>query len=268
MTCSLFNWLLKQLSIGAAGKIILPGDTYLVSYPKSGSTWLRYLLSYLCDNATHLAGMERVVPDIYRHRNPGLLFTRYPRILKSHERRTSAYRKVLYLARDPRSVFVSVYWHHRQSGTLSDDQTFDCYLPKFLSTSTTMKHFRWGAWNTHVASWLAAPPSRFLLIRYEDLLCDTVGELAKIMEFTGIKTPEGKVQEAIASGQLTRLRQQEEEENWTPNRFPVQRDVSFFRTGKSDEWKEVLTMRQIRGIEASFGAEMKRLGYERYNHAQ
>jgi len=258
--------LLRRLLYGAlprhgmacAGKLVLPGDTYLVSFPKSGSTWLRYMLTSLRIGRTghELKLTESIVPDIYRHGNPFLLVRRRPRLLKSHEPYTAAYRRVVYLVRDPRSVFVSLFWHQQRRRLRGEGATYAGFLQEFLETGG-----RWGPWHHHVTGWLDAEDDRMLVVHYEDLVRDTAGCLGRIAGFTGIPAPRDLLRSAVDEARLGRLREREREERWTPNLDSVRRDVPFFRSGRIDEWREELSPEQILGIETAFAGAMERAGY-------
>src|SRR5437868_9727768 len=93
---------------------VLTDDVFVVSYPRSGNTWTRFLIANLIspeDPAT-FANIEQKLPDIYRHSQRQLLQSPRPRMLKSHEAFDSRYKKVIYIVRDPRDVSVSGY-HYR-----------------------------------------------------------------------------------------------------------------------------------------------------------
>ena len=243
-----------------SGKYVLPNDTYLVSYPKSGNTWLRYMLTLVRSGGdrTNLSAMERFVPDIYRASNRQLLTVRFPRLLKSHERYTPAYKRVVYLARDPRSVFISLYWHHQQTGFLPESTSLSAYLPRFLESDE-----RWGPWSAHVSGWLDAREAtgRFLILRYEDLLADPIKGLQKVLHFLKIEASDRDLSEVVRESRLQKLRERERDERWAENRFPVRRDLSFFRCGRADEWRGSLSPVEIDNIETVFSDEMSRLGY-------
>ena len=74
---------------GSAGRglTIRDDDIFIVSYPKSGNTWTRFLLGNLCykDGTISFANIENKVPDIYKNTNRALLRLAGPRLLKSHE---------------------------------------------------------------------------------------------------------------------------------------------------------------------------------------
>ena len=109
---------LRQVSRVAFGRInagrgltVFPDDVFLVSYPRSGSTWLRFLignLAYPADPVNFL-NVDSRIPDIYLL--PDRVLRRYPRprILKSHEPFDPRYSKIIYIVRDPRDLVVSLY---------------------------------------------------------------------------------------------------------------------------------------------------------------
>ena len=60
-------------------------DIFLVSYPRSGNTWMRCLLANLLepDQKWNITNLARVVPDIHEPW-PQDWLPRRPRLLKSH----------------------------------------------------------------------------------------------------------------------------------------------------------------------------------------
>src|SRR4051812_30861661 len=74
---------------------VLPDDTFIVSYPRSGNTWTRFLIgSLFFKEPITFESLEEKVPDIYQHSNKALLRVARPRILKSHEYFEPKYGKV------------------------------------------------------------------------------------------------------------------------------------------------------------------------------
>lgn len=56
------------LGIDIAGRSLAvhPDDTFIVSYPRSGNTWTRFLVANLIhpDQAATFANIERIIPDV------------------------------------------------------------------------------------------------------------------------------------------------------------------------------------------------------------
>src|SRR5581483_8943536 len=96
------------------GFTLLDDDMLLVSFPRSGNTWLRVLLANLLrPEPVTLTTIEQVVPDVYANADADLLRVPRPRILKSHEPFDARYGRVVYLVRHPVDVAVSFYHFQR-----------------------------------------------------------------------------------------------------------------------------------------------------------
>src|SRR5215468_2315878 len=109
------------------GVTVFPDDVFLVSYPRSGNTWARFLVSNLVHpgEPTTFANVESRIPEIYF--NPDHVMRRLPRprVLKSHECFQPHYPRVIYIARDPRDVAVSSYHPNVKAGNIADDYPID-----------------------------------------------------------------------------------------------------------------------------------------------
>src|SRR5437868_14217489 len=90
---------------------VLPDDIFLVSYPRSGNTWTRFLIGNLIhqDEPVTFANIESRIPEIYFNPDHRMRRLPRPRILKSHECFQPHYRQIIYIVRDPRDVAVSFY---------------------------------------------------------------------------------------------------------------------------------------------------------------
>ena len=66
---------------------IYPDDTFLVSYPRSGNTWTRFLIANLVypDKDVSFLNIERLIPDTSSQSNRAMRRTPRPRLIKIHE---------------------------------------------------------------------------------------------------------------------------------------------------------------------------------------
>jgi hypothetical protein len=246
------------------GLTVLPDDTFLVSYPRSGSTWLRFLIGNLVhpDIPVTFANVESFVPYVDIHPDSVLLQAPRPRILESHEPFFPAYPRVIYIVRDPRDVAVSYHYILIKDRHLPDGFPFDEFLPLFLSG----KDFgvRLGSWADHVMSWMRMRHSTegFLLARYEDLLEDTPRELARLAEFLGVPPAPRRITDAVEMSSASRMRTLEKTEwrEWATTRTS-RPDRPFVRSAKSGDWRSMLEEKAVCAIESAWADAMRALGY-------
>lgn len=257
------NTIKVLLGIGIVGREInvLFDDVFLVSYPKSGNTWTRFLVGNLVrqENVT-FANIEEIVPDIYQH---GLGFfskVKRPRVLKSHEYFDPRYKKVIYIVRDPRDVAVSYYFHQIKFRDIDETMTIDAYIDDFIAG----KSDPFGSWGENVGSWLGARMNNkgFLLVRYEDLLSQPEIELKKIAVSLGIKKTEEELHRAVERSSLKIMKASEREtgKKWESLK-KTRSDMQFVRSGKSGDWKDCLSKGSVNKIENSWRGLMLELGY-------
>jgi len=242
---------------------VFPDDTFLVSYPKSGNTWARFLIANLVwpDRGVDFANLNWVipVPDVTPRRD--LLRIPQPRIVKSHEYFDPRYPRIIYIVRDPRDVVLSQYHAHRKKRSIDDQYPIEAFVRRFLAGETC----DYCAWGEHVASWLSTRNGqpRFLLLRYEDMLQDTSRELSRVATFLGINPTEQQIQRAISRSSADKMRKLERAQAQLFNATKgTRQDILFVRAAKAGGWHSALPENCSLQIEEAWGHLMRYLGYE------
>jgi hypothetical protein len=235
---------------------VTPDDTLIASFPRSGSTWLRFLLAdILLGRDPDWGSMERAVPIVGAHRGAPPVGTGPGRLIKTHDLATGRVRRAVYLARDGRDVTLANYrWFVRggYDGTLED------FVPRFVAGKMNV----FGSWAGHVTYWLDSSVARngaLHVVRYEDLREDTAAALGGVVRFLGIPTSDEAIARAVEDNGLARMREKEEAglrstaEGASTERFVGQ--------GSVGGWAEKLSEQQIASIESAGREALRRLGY-------
>lgn len=255
---------LRGRSVAGRNVIVFDDDVLLVSFPKSGNTWARFLIANLVypNEQIGFANIERKIPGIYSNSQAAMLQMPRPRILKSHEAFDPRYKKVIYIVRDPRDTAVSSYYFDLKRRIIRDGYPIDQYVTRFIDGEFTGTA---GSWGENVASWLVTRrfSNGLLLLRYEDMLEDPVRELAKIATFLGLNGGLEDLARAVRLSSADRMRKIEKQQadQWKNNRGRRQ-DIPFVRAATSGKWKAELPQRSVAEIELAWGNLMQFLGYE------
>jgi uncharacterized membrane protein YkvA (DUF1232 family) len=248
----------------ARGLTVYADDTFLVSFPRSGNTWTRFLVSNLVnpDEPVTFATLESRIPEIYDVPDRILRTFPRPRIIKSHECFDPRYRKVIYIVRDPRDVAVSYYEFQLKRRVVSEDCRLEEFVPRFMESEFEPKT---GCWGDHVLSWLATRQGRsnFLLLRYEDMQEQTNQEATKIASFLGVDASPERISRAVELSSADRMRKLEKTQShqWKETK-KTRQDKPFVRKAVSGGWKASLPQSSVVQIESAWGHIMRMVGYE------
>jgi len=241
---------------------VFDDDVFIVSYPKSGNTWLRFLIGNLIYSETEVtfSNIEKKVPDIYYLTRRNARKIPKPRYLKSHEYYDPRYKKVIYIVRDPRDVAVSYYNFCIKFGYFDETHSIDEFVLDYCDG-------RIGdgcSWQQHVGSWLGAMRNdrRFLFIKYEDLLIDTQHCLENIACFLEKPVNDEQLSRVVMSSTAKRMRELEEQQSdvWAPTKHS-RRNKVFIRKARSGVWRDELSSENASIIENRFQRMMRKIGY-------
>jgi hypothetical protein len=199
-------------------------DWLLVSWGKSGRTWLRVMLSRFYEKHFELPEHEMLDFDNLNRREPGIgkvFFTHgnYLRDYTGHGYDTKVDfrgKRIVLQVRDPRDVAVSQYfqWKFRMR---PNKKALNDYPPHGadLSIFDFMRYEEQGLPRviSYFNGWLRAVPELgdVLVVRYEDMRVDPGGVLGRILEFTGTPGTAEEIADAVDYAAFENLKKREAE---------------------------------------------------------
>lgn len=255
------RWLPAQLGLVNKAAYILqiadikPADTFIVSYPKSGNTWLRFIVAYLRNannNKITLQDLEKMAPDVYTSKEI-IDSLQSPRFIKSHHPLYKYYPRMIYIYRDYRDVLVSYYRYktalNEYAGSFSD----------FMRSDEVQQPF--GNWREHVSAALERAEHdkvNTLLLSYEGLSNNFEKEITRIASFIGVKADIDRIKD------LTGFETLKATENETGSWFKALSGQNFFNEGSIGSWKNFFSNKDITYLQSNkqLDALLSRLNYK------
>lgn len=200
-----------------------PRAAYLISYPKCGVTWLKFMLCELINRRYSLGLAKPTIrlDEVAKTSSeiPWLIWTHdHGEVLREDGNRPNPqrlfryggrlrYKKnaVLFLIRDPRDVVVSLYHQlTRRSEQAMEFEGMSTFIRDPVYGIKRVTRF-YNVWYRQ-----RAVPRRFLVTRYEDLITDGVDELSKVVRFLGIsEVSRHLIQEVYDFGGADKMRRLE-----------------------------------------------------------
>lgn len=273
----------------------MQGIIWLASYPKSGNTWMRAFLANLFAGEAEPVSFDRMVRFIpgeastvwYRQifgkdfpldnplevaRNRNLVQTKIatssqtPVFLKTHSYlgKADGYEIInmnatigaIYIVRNPLDVVISAAPHYNKT----IDETIIVMANQIMRSmaSEQVVYEKVTDWSTHVRSWTQVPNPALLVLRYEDMLSQPLQTFTKVTRFLKVNKSKKEIAKAVKNSSFKSLKSLETKTGFEER---PQHSKSFFREGKTDQWRSALTDDQIKKIIEMHYEQMKRFKY-------
>ena len=268
---------------------------WLASYPKSGNTMLRTMLSsylFTQDGSFDFDIMKNIkqFPNWVVFKNLGVDYEDHNEVIKNSIRVQESFNKkesvglikthnmlfnfngkypftnlentlgVIYIVRDPRNVALSYARHLK----ISTKETV-----KFMTKGKANEMFLMGNWAENFISWKQfLIHNNYLLIKYEDLVSKRKETFLKILQFifrlrnTNFSLDSNKLQNVLKNTTFENLKHLEKQKGFRESiKGDDGKQRPFFDKGKSRDWFKTLDKNLSGEIEGCFKNEMKELGY-------
>ena len=274
---------------------------WIASYPKSGNTWLRSIITsllYTTDGIFDFNLIKKIkqfptrdqFKDFTKNFNDineiskfwllaqdKINLTEEIKFFKTHNLNCAVNKNsftnksytlgTIYVVRDPRNLVNSIKNHYNKG---NDEEAKNFLISKKILSRVPKDNEAdiatlLGSWSDHYNFWTKRN-SNLLLIKYEDLILDTKKELERIIiylkKFMTVEINPEKIKNILNTTSFDHLKNLENKGLFNENVYDSKKNkIRFFNKGPSNDWTKVLDKNIQEDIEKVFDKEMKELGY-------
>lgn len=246
---------------------------WIASYPKSGNTWIRFMLySAIYGPPTCSGDVPAKIPDLHRQ----LPFEKPesgPIYIKSHFQLTDKHpqindtHKAIHIIRNPRDVMLSAINYLVLTNKGPKEFAKEQFVKSFLKIGGDRhwKKMGFGTWASHAQTWRSTTKFPVLPMRYEDLKADPRAELVRMLAFLEVSRTDEQIDQAVIASSFDSMKaleireKQADKGNENAKRFFVgtknatRKGVYFMNQGKSNQSLDQL----IPGLDEKFNKHFK-----------
>jgi hypothetical protein len=250
-------------------------DVVVVSYAKSGRTWLNAMISRLYHVRYGTPATQLINHDNFQRFNPAIPSVFFNHALGGLEKTDNVKlyldRKVILLVRDPRDVAVSLWFHFAKRATAGERTIHgipagvtelsprDFILREEVGLPSVVAFLERWLRNLELVP-------RSLLIRYEDLRAQPTAALKQVMDFVGGNFSEDEIAAAVAFCEFENMQKLERTGFFETKKLapgdPDDSDSFKVRRGKVGGYRDYLSPEEVAETGALLASRLPpELGY-------
>ena len=250
-----------------------PDDIWIVTYPKSGTTWTQQIVRFIISRGEEdrTASVIEAVPWVEGFcNNPAFGSSRVdvdkmdsPRAFMSHlpydkmpcglPRDTPG--KYIYVVRNPKDVVVS-FFHYERGMPYSPLYDWDEFFEKFVRGDLV-----YGNYFDHILSWWAhKDDANVLFLKYEDMQKYLPSAVSRIAKFIGQDINKKLVDEIARKTTFSNMKKDSSANYEWMNKYRRSCGTNFMRKGEVGDWKNHFTPEQAARLDAIYDERVKGTG--------
>ena len=248
---------------------LYPDDVWVVTYPKCGTTWTQQIVrliknkgvqdDIIVDHAVPwLEAKATAYPDVQIEK-----LTR-PRAFKSHfpydllpcgpPHTTPC--KYIFIARNPKDVAVSLYFHTKLR--YYPDIDWDSFWKLYINGE-----LEFGNYFDHLVSWWPHRNDKnVLFLKYEDMKKNLPQAVCQIASFMGVDLPPNALDQIVHLTTFENMKRDPTANNEWTRAQQKENAAPFMRKGIVGDWKNFLSPGQSAEVDRICAGRLKDIGLE------
>lgn len=268
------------------------GVIWVSSYPKSGNTWVRFVLTYLFAGGVQSSvDVDKLIPEAMMMPGYSLKLPDDSSVLlKTHWKMDSSLpmmdrsKGFIYLVRNPLDVMISQFYfnmmrnfekgYHQKSDN-EIKQLKNYYIKMFIQHQGNPLVGDGGgntSWVDHVSSWMTTTQDYpFVVVRYEDMIADPVTEISRVAAFFRKQLDKDEITNIARKTSFKAMKKMEDKEIRDERHgFFYHQELKnahnsgsrFMRKGRTGEGKQHIDSDLLQQFFDTFEESMEMMGYK------
>lgn len=243
----------------------------ITSFPKSGSTWLRFIIYDLFFNKDNVGisssqNIKHKIPDFHNIKKiDNQVFEKFLKskqiFFKTHfsysQMKMLPIDKVIIIIRNPFDIFISLFNFYE-----IDENKKDTLLDYFCLHKTLpfLEKFKFPNWKDHFESWITSRKN-FHIIKYSELIDNFEKEIKYLSNFLNLKVTDEKINFIKNNTEFNNLKRLEiDERKKNLDGFFIDamkgKKSQFINKGGNKNYQNFFTDTQLSKLKESFSKEL------------
>ncbi|CAF3200330.1 unnamed protein product [Rotaria sp. Silwood2] len=265
-----------------------PDDIFILTYPKSGTTWMQVILYTLMNDGKafddDMGDYFARTPFLDTVGEKGLKNMHKPYVMKTHIpfNRLSYNQKAKYICviRNPKDVCVSLYhFSHTVFGIPEDQKSFDVYFENFINGNIVYGNY----FKNLAAVWQHRNDGNVFLTSFEEMKQNLSEVIRRLAQFMNIELKDNLLDHTMTYSSLSYMKErfdkayraqasialaaEELDSAWPMDRINLEVTPSYVlvREGAVGKWSSIMSEEQAQRLDKIFAEKMVDMpGFEKF----